>query len=80
METSEVLGRLQGVFDDVFIDEVKINEATTADDVDEWDSLTHVSLIVAIEKEFGVRFGTGEVEKTNNVGDLCRLIMTHLSR
>jgi len=51
-----------------------IEDATTADDVDGWDSLTHVELIVAVERAFGVRFTTKEVKVLSNVGDLVRLV------
>lgn len=75
MEQGEVLSRLQTVFDAVFLDPVTVTAQLSANDVAEWDSLTHVSLVVAIEKEFGIRFSTGEIESTQNVGDLARLII-----
>ncbi len=72
MDTRE---RLQEVFQDVFDDdEIEITRETTADDIDMWDSLTHVQLIVAVEKEFGVRFSTVEVMKMKNVGEFMDLI------
>jgi acyl carrier protein len=48
--------------------------------VEEWDSLTHVSLILAVEQAFGIRFRVGEVESTKNVGDLADLVMKRLPR
>lgn len=78
MERSEVLSRLQVVFDAIFLDPVTVSEELSASDVAEWDSLTHVSLVVAIEKEFGIRFSTGEIEATQNVGDLAGLILKHI--
>lgn len=71
---TDVLGKLQTIFDDIFFDEVSLTAATTADDVEEWDSIMHVTVIVAIEKEFGITFSTGEAEEAANVGELCQLI------
>ena len=72
MDTTE---RLQEVFRDVFDDdEIVITKDTTADDIESWDSLTHVQLIVAVEKEFSVKFSTVEVMKVKNVGEGIELI------
>ncbi|OGR02351.1 MAG: acyl carrier protein [Deltaproteobacteria bacterium RIFOXYA12_FULL_61_11] len=73
-----VYERLQSVFDRVFLDEVKVSPQLSAKDVDEWDSLLHVTLILLVEKEFGIRFATGEVEATENVGELVTLVLRHL--
>jgi acyl carrier protein len=74
MTQTDILARLQSVFDDVFIDKVELHPALTAKDVPDWDSLVHISLVLSVEKEFGVRFGVGEVEATRNVGDFAALI------
>lgn len=71
----EVLVRLQGVFDNVFLEPVCLSAELSAKEVDEWDSLLHISLVVAVEKEFGVRFRVGEVEGTKNVGEFADLIL-----
>lgn len=68
------LEKLQEVFEEVFMDVESLSAETTADDIDEWDSLTNVALIVSIEKRFDIQFATGEVEQFKNVGDLCRSI------
>jgi acyl carrier protein len=52
----------------------------SASDVEEWDSLAHVSLILAIEHAFGIRFRVGEVEATRNLGDLAELIVKRLPK
>ena len=78
MNTPEILEKLQTVFDSIFLDEVTVTESLTAEQVEEWDSLTHISLIVAVEREFGIRFRTGEVEGTSDVGDFVALISEHL--
>ena len=75
MTKPEVLAKLQTVFDDTFMEEVNVTEDLAAKDVEEWDSLSHVSLVLAIEEAFGVRFRVGEVEATKNVGELADLIV-----
>lgn len=75
MNQAEVITRLQGIFDTVFLEPVVLTPALSARDVSEWDSLTHISLMVAVEKEFNVRFRVGEVEKTRNVGEFAALII-----
>jgi acyl carrier protein len=76
MSKDEIYTRLQAIFDDVFMDEVRLTPELSAKDVEEWDSITHVSLVLAIEEKFGVRFRVGEVESAKNVGDLVDLIAT----
>lgn len=75
MNQAEVLARLQTIFDTVFLEPVVLTPAISAKDVPEWDSLTHISLMVAVEKAFGVRFRVGEVETTQNVGEFANLII-----
>ena len=75
MNQAEVIARLQTIFDTVFLEPVVLTPAISAQDVPEWDSLTHISLMVAVEKSFGVRFRVGEVENTQNVGDFADLII-----
>ena len=70
---------VQEVFRDVFDDDqITINDSTTADEVDGWDSLNHISLIIAIEKRYHIKFATAEIsrlkEKGQNVGTLVDLI------
>lgn len=75
----KVLEKLQEVFDEVFMDVQSLTVDTTADDIEEWDSLTNVALIVTIEKKFGIQFATGEVESLKNVGDLCSSIESKIA-
>jgi acyl carrier protein len=72
------MAKLQEVFDGVFLEKIEVRRDLSASDVEEWDSLTHVSLILAVEQAFGIRFRVGEVESTKNVGDLADLIMKRL--
>jgi acyl carrier protein len=79
LQESEVFSKIQKVFDEVFLETVVVTPELTADDVEEWDSLSHVSLVLAIEQEFGIRFRVGEVEGTKNIGDLAALIEKRLN-
>ena len=79
MDQQEILGRIQNVFDDVFIDEVVVTPELSAKDVEEWDSLLHVSLVLAVEREFGIQFRVGEVESVKNLGEWANLIATRLA-
>jgi len=75
MNHDDARTKLNGVFRDIFDDDtLEIRDAMTARDVDGWDSLTHVNLVVAVEKAFGVRFTTKEIAGLNNVGDFVSLI------
>jgi len=78
MTETEVLSRLQEIFDDVFLDEIIVTRDLSAKDVEEWDSLLHISIVVIVEEQFGIKFRVGEVESTRNVGDFVDLIMRRL--
>ena len=67
--------RLQNIFRDIFEDEgLVLREDMTAADVKNWDSLNHIDLIVAVEREFKIRFTTAEVTTLKNVGALAALV------
>ena len=71
--------KLNGIFRTVFDnDEINIQPEMTANDVDGWDSLSHVNLILAVEKGFGIRFNQRELLTFKNVGDLLRSIGSKL--
>ncbi len=75
MERKEIYKRLTAVFRDVFDDDtIEINDQTTAADIEDWDSLMHITLISAIEDEFGCKFGMKEVLGLKNVGELVTLL------
>ena len=76
---SAVLAKLQEIFDDIFLQPVVLTPELSAHDVDEWDSLVHISLIVTVEQVFDVKFRVGEVESRNNVGELVDLIIKRLN-
>ena len=74
MTQNEIIASLQQIFDDLFLDAVALKPELTAGEVEEWDSLLQISLLLAVEKHFNVRFRVGEVEKTSNVGEFADLI------
>ncbi|MCH4154116.1 MAG: acyl carrier protein [Saccharofermentans sp.] len=79
MSREEIYGRLNEVFRDVFDDEeITVNDSTTANDVDGWDSLEHINLIVAVERAFGIKFTMGETVGMKNVGEMVDKILMHL--
>ena len=80
MNRDQVLAELQQVFDAIFLEPVVVTPELSAIDVPEWTSLTHVSLIVAVEDRFNIRFRLGEIETTQTLGDLADLVVRHLSR
>jgi len=75
MNTLPVLAALSELFRDVFDDDtIVLSAATTAGDIAGWDSLNHISLLVAAEMRFGIQFRTAEMENLKNVGELSALI------
>ena len=71
--------KLEEVFRENFDDEdLCISDEMEASDIEEWDSLSHITLIVATEEAFGVRFSPSEIEKLNNIGEFKKLIMSKL--
>lgn len=79
MSNEEIHRRLTEVFRRVLdLETLELTAATTANDVEGWDSLNHVTLVVSVEKEFGVRFTTREVNGLANVGDFISLIAQKL--
>ena len=70
-----MLREINEVFFDVLDDhDLVISEETTADDVEDWDSLTHIQLVVGIEKKFNMRFTSTVIREWRNVGDMCQAI------
>jgi acyl carrier protein len=76
-----IIEQLVPIFREVFDDEeIVLSRQTTADDIDAWDSLSHMNLIVAVELRFKVKFALGELQSLKNVGDLADLVGKKLSR
>jgi acyl carrier protein len=75
----QILSEVNEVFTQVFTNaDIVVNEATTAEDIAEWDSLTHTELIAAIEQHFKIKFKLREVMRFQNVGDMCAAIRSNL--
>jgi acyl carrier protein len=75
MESDTIYKQLSGIFAEVFDDEaIVLTPETTAEDVDGWDSLNHIRLIVSVEQAFKIKFSTPEIAKLKNVGELVGLI------
>ena len=71
MERKEIFSKLNEIFIDVLdLDEVELSETTCANEIEEWDSLSHIQLIVAIEKTFKIKFTSLEIMKWKNVGEM----------
>ena len=79
MNETEILEKLTTVFRQVFDDEAVVAKPEmTADDVEKWDSLSHVDMIVSVEETFGLRIPMREVVGLKNVGDLVKVIQAKL--
>ena len=79
MERNDILARVQEVFrEELELDDLVLSDETTADDVEEWDSLSHVQLVVALKKAFGIKFTSREILSWDNVGDLVDCISKKL--
>jgi acyl carrier protein len=80
MDNIALYEKLTAIFHNVFDDdEIVLTPQLKASDVDGWDSLRHVRLVVSVEKGFGVRFAASEVGRLKNVGDLANLIAAKVS-
>ena len=81
MNTAEIYAKLTDIFRELFADDdIALTPATTAADIDGWDSFNHLSVIVAVETRFGVKMTTSEIETLTNVGALVAAIENKLDR
>ena len=75
------LPELGSVFKQVFDDDsIELTRETTADDIDDWDSLTHMNLVIALELKFKIKFALGELQRMKNVGDMLDLVNRKLAK
>jgi len=80
MHDATLLAKVQEIFRDVLDDEeIVLEDASTADQVEGWDSLTHIQLIVAIEKQFKIKFTSKEILSWKNVGELLDCLQSKLA-
>jgi acyl carrier protein len=79
MENSEILKQVNEVFIDVLDNEdIVLKSDTTANDIEEWDSLTHIQLVVALEKHFKIRFNSAEIRNWKNIEEMCNAIKSRV--
>jgi acyl carrier protein len=77
MEKPDLLKQVNNIFIDVLDnDEILLTYETSADDVEDWDSLNHIQLVVAIEKQIKIRFTSKEIQSWNNVGEMLDCILS----
>lgn len=75
MNSNEIISECNKIFiDQLDNSAIVLKRETTAADVEEWDSLTHIQLVVAVEKHFKIRFTTAEIQDFKNVGEMCDTI------
>lgn len=75
----DVLKKVNDIFIDVLEnDDIQLNYETKSQDIEEWDSLNHISLVVAIEKSFNIHFTAQEIQNFKNVGEMCNGILEKL--
>jgi len=80
MNKTDILQQVEVIFKDVLDEEnIALTETTTANDVEGWDSLTHIQLIVAIEKHFKIKFSSKEILSWKNVGEMVNCIYNKLN-
>lgn len=80
MDHQAIMAKLEELMIDVFdVDDLAVTEATSADDVEEWDSLSHIRFMITVERNFKIRFLNEEVAELRNVGDLARSIAAKLT-
>ena len=79
MSREEIMEKVNEIFRDVFDDDsLIITDSTNSDDIEDWDSLEHISLIISMEKEFDLKFDIKEVNKLENVGQMVDMIKEKL--
>jgi acyl carrier protein len=77
----DILQELTPIFREVFDDDsIVLTRETTANDIDAWDSLSHMNMVMAVEVKFKIRFALGELPSLKNVGDLADLVLKKLAK
>lgn len=80
LDRSTIHSKMESIFQDVLDNsEITLNDQTTASDIEEWDSLAHIQLILAIEQNFKIKFKTTEITGLANVGEMIDLILKKMT-
>ena len=80
MNVEKIIKEIKPIFKEIFDDEeLNINKNSNSDNIDGWDSLNHILLVVGIEKKLKIRFSSGEIASYKNVGEMCEAISKKLS-
>jgi len=80
MNRDEIFTKVQDIFRDIFDeDDLVITDSTSSDEIEDWDSLNHINLVSAIEKEFKIRFALGELQTLKDVGAMIDLMVKKLA-
>ena len=74
MTRADIFEKLNGIFSDVFDEPITVTETTTSADIEDWDSLTHITLISEVESAFGMKFSMKDVLEMKNVGEMVDII------
>jgi len=74
MTDQAIFEKLNEIFSDVFDEDITVTAQTTASDIEDWDSLTHITLISEVEDAFGIKFAMKDVLGMKNVGDMVEII------
>ncbi len=81
MTEKMIYEKVNEIFQDVFDDDtIRVVSSTTSADIDGWDSLVHVNLVVSIEKSFGIKFNMEEVSAMKNVGNMVNFISNYINK
>lgn len=81
MNRAEIFEKITPIFQDVFDDDdIQPTETMAAEDVEEWDSLSHIRLIVSVEEALGIKFSAGDIAELTNVGQFVDLIEIQLAK
>lgn len=79
MQTQEILQKLEEIFQDIFDDEgIVLKPSTSSADIEDWDSLAQINIVVAVQDEFGIKLSVAEATSLHNVGELVELIKAKL--
>ena len=81
MDRQEVFKRINEIFQDIFDDdELVVTDETCADDIEDWDSLRHITLVSAVERAFGIKFSMKEVLEMKNIGEMADILVERATK